>query len=422
MAGENIMVVDDSVAVQDLCRTVLENQGYKVSVASNGVAAVSYPDLHDVDLLIIDSALRDMTGYETSKVIKTDQELYRKPVLLLIPEDEFSERESQNLYGANAYLKKPFEPFLLVNKVQVLLEEQQIFEQSRKYLREAADQLMTKLAETHIQHAVEQRTQIIIERALQQVVSQVDQKARREVDSRITQLTAEKEQELVKSTVQEVARSMIDKMAERKVTDAMELILREETEKVVRRVADSILPGLTRERVRENVDQILPKEVQRRVQKEAEQLVPDASQKIVLVIEGAAQRIVPKIARDITGEIVERQLVEITESHLPKQVQALVNQELDSQVRLRIAPLVREASEEMKKRNFMLTAILVVVFLLGGAGLVIYDRFVAPRAPAATETIGKQTTPGKNGKTSGKPEESSPLQTFQSLFKKSPAK
>ena len=41
MAGENILVVDDNVAVQELIRAILEPNGYRVTVAANGVAALT---------------------------------------------------------------------------------------------------------------------------------------------------------------------------------------------------------------------------------------------------------------------------------------------------------------------------------------------------------------------------------------------
>jgi DNA-binding response OmpR family regulator len=350
MPGERILVADHSVAVQELCRTALESQGYRVTVASNGVAALSCPDIESVDLLIVDTALKEMSGLDTTRAVRTDAALYPKPVLLLVPEGQSSDRASQDLHGANGYLVKPFEAGLLVAKVQALLEEKQTLERSREHLKLAAEAWMQRLAESHIQQAVEQRTQIIIERALQNIVSMVDQKTRREVDARVTQLTAEKEQELVKMTVHEVARSMVEKLAERKVTEAMEGILRDETEKAVRRVAESVLPGLARERVRESAEQVLPREVQRRVQKEAETLVPEASEKVVQVIESAAQKLVPKIARELTAEQVERQAQEMIHSLLPRQVQAGVAQELETQLRTKITPVVNDAAEEIARR------------------------------------------------------------------------
>ena len=374
MAGEKILVVDESVAVQELCRVTLSNQGWRVTTASNAVAALAYPEMPDVDLLIIASDLHEMNGAQATRAVRQDPELSEKPVLLLVPEEEV-ERESQNLNGANGYLLKPFEPVLLVSKVKALLEEKHVLAAAREHLRSAAEAWMKRLAETHVQEAVEQRTQIIIERALQNIVSQVDQKTRREVDSRVTALTAEKEQELVKLTVHEVARSMVEKLAERKVTEAMEAILRDETDKAVRRVAESLLPAMTRERVRESVEQILPKEAQRRVQKEAENLVPEASEKVVLVIENAAQKLVPKIARELITEQVEKQTHEAILNSLPKHVQAMVGTELDAQMRTKVAPLVRESADAINRRLRRTTALMVLLLAVGLTGAFLWVAF-----------------------------------------------
>jgi len=85
MAGEKIVIVDDSAAVQEIVKTVLTEEGYKVAVASNGLAALTYPELQDVDLLIIDSEMEGIYGFEATKVIKTDAETHTIPILLLIP-------------------------------------------------------------------------------------------------------------------------------------------------------------------------------------------------------------------------------------------------------------------------------------------------------------------------------------------------
>lgn len=412
MAGEKILVVDESVAVQELCRATLANHGWRVTTASNAVAALAYPEMPDVDLLIIASDLHEMNGGQATRAVRQDPELSEKPVLLLVPEEEVG-RESQNLNGANGYLLKPFEPALLVSKVKALLEEKQVLAAAREHLRSAAEAWMKRLAETHVQEAVEQRTQIIIERALQNIVSQVDQKTRREVDSRVTALTAEKEQELVKLTVHEVARSMVEKLAERKVTEAMEAILRDETDKAVRRVAESLLPAMTRERVRESVEQILPKEAQRRVQKEAENLVPEASEKVVLVIENAAQKLVPKIARELITEQVEKQTHEAILNSLPKHVQAMVGTELDAQMRTKVAPLVRESADAINRRLRRTTALMVLLLAVGLTGAFLWVAFgpdsgittmgsSAKNPPAATGDAAV-TAPADNGTGGGTP-------------------
>lgn len=405
MKNKHILVVDDSAAVQEMCRKVLSEGGHKVEVASNGVAALTYPDLDKIDLIIIDTHLRDVSGIDTTRQIKTDGELFEKPILLLVPEDKASQNESVELMGANAWLLKPFDPATLLTKVNTVLEEQEITRQTREHLQRAAERTITRLAEEHIKQAVEEKTQLMVERALQMVVSQVDRKARTEVESRVTNLTTEKEQELVKSTVQEVARSTIDKLAEKRVVEAMERILASETEKMVRRTADEFFPDLIRERIAESLELLLPREVSRRVQKEAEDLVPDVSQRLVTIINTAAEKVVPKLSRDIVNRQAELTVATELDKNLPRLVQSQVSQEVDRLVAQKMEPHLRENAKALRRR---ITFFMVVFMLIVGglAALVAADYMFGPflqrpsadastssRASVVTAGAGDSTTP-----------------------------
>lgn len=395
MKNKNILVVDDSAAVQEMCRKVLTEGGHKVAVASNGIAALTYPELDKIDLIIIDTHLRDVSGLDTTRQIKTDGELYDKAVLLLVPEDESSQNESVELMGANAWLLKPFDPATLLNKVNTVLEEQEVTRQAREHLRRAAERTITRLAEDHIKQAVEEKTQLMVERALQMVVSQVDQKARREVDSRITNLTTEKEQELVKSTVQEVARSTIDKLAEKRVVEAMERILNSETEKVVRRTADEFFPQLIRERINESIENILPREVTRRVQKEAEDMVPNVSQRLVAIINTAAEKVVPKLSKDIVNEQAETVVALELDKHLPPMVNFRVAQEVDRLVVQQMEPRLQEQAKALRRK---ITAMMLLFMLIVGlcAAAITADYLFGPLIPrpnAATPPAATTTQP-----------------------------
>lgn len=383
MAGERILVADDSVAVQEICRSILENEGYQVDVCSNGVAAMAYADLPDCDLIIIDKGLRDITGLDTAKLVKSDPDLYRIPILLLVNEDDISNKTSQDLLGSNAWIVKPFVPDILLHKVQVLLEEREVLDRARSYMRKTADQIMQNLAEQHLQDAIDKKVQIITERSLQAVVSAVDTKARNEVDSRVTSLTQEKEAELVKAVVQEVAKNMVEKLAQTKVTEAMDVILREETEKSVRKAAENLLPGLVRDRIKEGLETTLPKEVQKRVQKEAEDLVPDAANKVVGIIDEVAQRVVPKIAREILGEITASAVQGALDERVPAYVQRYTAPEVDNQVRNRLEPIINESASRISKRVTILTVGMLVINLLA-ITFIVGDRFLGEKAPWAT--------------------------------------
>jgi twitching motility two-component system response regulator PilH len=378
MAGERILIVDSSVAVQEVTKNVLEEGGYKVIVASNALGALSYPKIQEVDLFILDVTSEGVDGFEAARVLKTDSDTFCVPVLLLVPEESYTTRADFSLRGANGYLVKPFRPSELLHKVLSLLEEQEIQEKSKKYLEEAANKFMERLAESYIQEAVERKTQIIVERSVQNIISLIDQRARKEVDARVTSLTAEKEQELVKMTVHEVARSMVEKLAERKVAEAMESILAEQTEKAVRRVADSLLPTLIRERVKETLDHVLPREVQTRVQRAADGLVPEISDKIVSMIDGIAQKIVPKVAREKVPEYVEKRLATTLDATVPQTVRETTRREVDDQLATKIDPIIRDATRRIRSRSawIMLFVLLVV---LAGLGWQIYLSFFATK-------------------------------------------
>ncbi len=392
MKNKNILVVDDSAAVQEMCRQVLSEGGYNVAVASNGVAALTYPDLDKIDMLIMDTHLRDVSGIDTTRQFKTDGELCEKAVLLLIPEEKTRDNESIELMGANSWLAKPFDPATLLNKVNNILEEQETIRLSRDHLRRAAERTITRMADEHIQKAVEEKTQIMVERALQMVVSQVDMKARREVELKVSNLTTEKEQELVRATVQEVARSTIEKMAEKRVSESMERILSSETEKAVRRSADEFFPSLIRERINENIEQMLPKEVTRRVQKEAETLVPEVSEQVIKIIRTAADKLIPKLAREIVKEQADNYIASELDKQLPRLVQTMVAKEIEATVNQKMEPYLRDQATKLRKR---ITLFMVLFLLLVGvlAALLTADYLFGPfiQRPATAQMAAPPT-------------------------------
>ncbi len=364
MAGEKILVVDNSVAIQDITKNTLEEQGYRVTIASNGLAALYHKDVAEFDLIVLDADMDGADGSTTTKIFKSDSETHPTPILLLIPEEEAEQRASQTLHGANAYLLKPFDPRKLVAKVDALIEERHIGDMAKKHLKEAAEKYMSKVAEKHIEEALEMKTQLIVEKVIQQIVSLVDQRARKEIEEKITSLTAEKEQELVRMTVHEVAKAMVEKLAERKVNEAMDTILVEQTERTVKQTADSLLPTMIRERIRETLDNVLPREVQSKVQKSINDQVPDISNKIVQIVEGASQRVVPKVARERLPQIIERQFSTLAVTNLPKVVRELAAKEIDNELSPRLDPAIEETSRKIKLRINVVGLILLIFVLL----------------------------------------------------------
>jgi len=365
MPGERVLLIDSSAAVQEIGRTALEEAGFRVFVGSNGVAALTAPDVKEYDVIVLDIHTEGVDGYLATHELRTGGDTHQTPILLLIPEEEGETRGNQSLRGANGYLLKPFNPVGLVGRVRTLIEERDIHRQCDDLLRKAAENFMENLAQQHIRNAVENKTQIIVERAIQNIVSQLDQRINREVTERMTRLSAEREQELVRATVHEVAQSMVEKLAERKVSEAIEGLLADMTDKSVKKSAETAVPAVARKQVKESLESVLPREIDVQVRKAMDTIVPDVSKKMVLTIEGVAQKIIPKAAREKLPELTERHVKASTEKVLPEMVQDLVAHELDRQISDYVGASVRTASTRINRRTLIML-IVALVLMLGG--------------------------------------------------------
>jgi DNA-binding response OmpR family regulator len=364
MGGERILLVDSSAGLLDMSKSALEENGFKVTTASNGMAALAHPDLDHFNLVIMETGLEGVEGLDAAAQIRTDAETFGIPVLMLIPEEELETRASQSLRGANGFLAKPFSPVHLSVKVKEILEEQRLKSLSENYLRESADKHMQMLAEQKIQQAVEKKIQIIVERAIQSIVSIIDQRAKREVDARVTALTAEKEQELVRLTVQEVARSMVEKIAEKKVTEAIDAVLMETTEKTVKRAADSMLPSIVRERLRESIENSLPREIQTRVDKAASEKMGEFGEALVNVLQQEAKKTVPLVAKERLPEIAERQVALACDQRVPQLVVSEARGAVAAELAQRVKPLMESEYQRIKSHALFWIAMLAAAMFL----------------------------------------------------------
>src|SRR5512142_2068366 len=70
MAGEKILVVDDEDMIRDLCYHILSDEGYQVSMVSNGAAALEELGRTPVDLLITDIKMPGIDGLELFERVK----------------------------------------------------------------------------------------------------------------------------------------------------------------------------------------------------------------------------------------------------------------------------------------------------------------------------------------------------------------
>ena len=117
-----ILVVEDSVAQQEMMKTLLENSGLNVTIASDGIEALQRIQGHPPDLVLLDIVMPKMNGYEVCRRIKANLATQDVPVVMCSAKGEEFDRYWGMKQGADAYIAKPFQPTELVGTVKQLLQ------------------------------------------------------------------------------------------------------------------------------------------------------------------------------------------------------------------------------------------------------------------------------------------------------------
>lgn len=103
---KRVLVVDDSITVRELERQLLENQGYQVDVAVDGVDGWNSVRTGRYDLVVSDVDMPRMDGVELVSLIKKDPRLRPIPVVIVSYKDREEDRIRGLDAGANFYLTK----------------------------------------------------------------------------------------------------------------------------------------------------------------------------------------------------------------------------------------------------------------------------------------------------------------------------
>ena len=113
-----ILVVDDEIAIRNVLKMNLENEGYKIREASDGNSGLALISEFHPHLVLLDLGLPDMSGLE---VLKKLRKWTRVPTIILTVSDDEHTKVSLLDAGADDYLTKPFGTKELLARVRVAL-------------------------------------------------------------------------------------------------------------------------------------------------------------------------------------------------------------------------------------------------------------------------------------------------------------
>ncbi|MFE5331205.1 response regulator transcription factor [Embleya sp. NPDC056575] len=115
----HILVVDDEPAVREALESSLRFEGYRVTLADEGVAALTAIAGDEPDLVLLDVLMPRMDGLTACRRLRARGDTL--PVLMLTARDAVGDRVTGLDAGADDYLVKPFELDELLARVRALL-------------------------------------------------------------------------------------------------------------------------------------------------------------------------------------------------------------------------------------------------------------------------------------------------------------
>ena len=118
MLDTKILIVDDDSNICDLLKMYLENEGYGVKIANDGVEGLSYFKIYEPDLVLLDIMLPRKDGWQVCREIR---EMSSKPVIMITAKGEVFDKVLGLELGADDFIVKPFDMKEVSARVKAVL-------------------------------------------------------------------------------------------------------------------------------------------------------------------------------------------------------------------------------------------------------------------------------------------------------------
>ena len=110
MAGERVLVVDDSPTILKVVELVLAKAGYEVVTAADGETGLAQAKAHRPHLILLDFVLPKLNGYEVCQALSRDPDLADTPVVLMSAKGDRIGQDIIAQMGVADFITKPFSP------------------------------------------------------------------------------------------------------------------------------------------------------------------------------------------------------------------------------------------------------------------------------------------------------------------------
>ena len=121
LKGIKILLVDDEPSILQFLELGLQNEGFEVQTAQNGVTAITLMKQFQPHVVILDVMMPGMDGFEVCRMLKKMQDV---AIIMLTARDEVDDRVKGLTIGADDYMVKPFSFEELLARVNARVRNQ----------------------------------------------------------------------------------------------------------------------------------------------------------------------------------------------------------------------------------------------------------------------------------------------------------
>ena len=119
-----ILLIEDEEPIAEVVKQGLEQAGYSVSVAHDGVSGLHAAQAARFSLILLDVMLPGLDGWQVCRALRQGRDT--TPILMLTARDSVPDRVRGLELGADDYLPKPFDFSELLARVQAVLRREHV--------------------------------------------------------------------------------------------------------------------------------------------------------------------------------------------------------------------------------------------------------------------------------------------------------
>lgn len=115
---KKLLIVEDDKDIQELLTSFLVNEGYEITIASDGVEAITEFPNYNFDLILLDIMLPIINGYGVCEFVRRSSNV---PIIMLTALDSELDQIKGFEHNIDDYITKPFSIQILIKKIEAIL-------------------------------------------------------------------------------------------------------------------------------------------------------------------------------------------------------------------------------------------------------------------------------------------------------------